>query len=363
MNLNPICHDMAYLTIYLVLTLLSKMVWLKESTNILLRPVTILSQAFMPFSYWSFAAQTVVSLINILPTFELNWISPQTKLYSTNPDLTQLKVFGCACYPNLRRYNTHKLEPRTRECIFIGYPPNSKAYLCLYQYTNRVYTSRHVLFNESKFPFSSTVHTIHASNSTPTSIPPWFSNQLYLHSTNQPSLLGSYPTSPHVSLPSYSPTLDSSTPASAEPPLPTSVTHLSSSLPTDVIPTSSTLQPSHPTNTHSMQTRSKSGISKPKSKLCYKVAMDYTFTEPPSYKIASQYPKWCEAMDADFLAPQRQHTWSLIPAPLNVNLVGCKWDFKLKLNSDESQSTKPDQLLRISSTGWCGFSGDLQSCG
>ena len=87
-----------------------------------------------------------------------------------------------------------------------------------------------------------------------------------------------------------------------------------------------------------MQTRSKSGISKPISKLCYKAVIDYTFTEPPTYKIASTYPKWCEAMDAEFQALQRQQTWSLVPAPPNVNLVGCKWVFKLKLNSDGSIS-------------------------
>ena len=87
-----------------------------------------------------------------------------------------------------------------------------------------------------------------------------------------------------------------------------------------------------------MQTKSKSGISKPKFKLCYKVVMDYTFTKPPSYKIASQYPKWYKAMDAEFQALQRQQTWSLVPAPPNVNLVGYKWVFKLKLNSDGSIS-------------------------
>ena len=94
-----------------------------------------------------------------------------------------------------------------------------------------------------------------------------------------------------------------------------------------------------------MQTKSKSGISKPKSKLCYKVAMDYTFNEPPSYRIASQYPKWCEAMDAEFLALQRQQTWSLVPAPPNVNLVGCKWVYKLKLNSDGSISRYKARLV------------------
>ena len=70
-----------------------------------------------------------------------------------------------------------------------------------------------------------------------------------------------------------------------------------------------------------MQTRSKSGISRPHPKLCYKAVLDYTFTEPPTYKVASQYPKWCKAMDAEFQALQRQQTWSLVPTPPNVNLV------------------------------------------
>ena len=41
-------------------------------------------------------------------------------------------------------------------------------------------------------------------------------------------------------------------------------------------------------------------------------------------------------MDVEFQALQRQQTWSLVSAPPNVNLVGCKWVFKLKLNSDDS---------------------------
>ena len=39
-------------------------------------------------------------------------------------------------------------------------------------------------------------------------------------------------------------------------------------------------------------------------------------------------------MDAEFQALQRQQTWSLVPAPLHANLVGCKWVFKIKLHSD-----------------------------
>ena len=54
-----------------------------------------------------------------------------------------------------------------------------------------------------------------------------------------------------------------------------------------------------------MTTRSKSDITKPKSKFYYKPVLDYTYTEPPSYKIVAQYPKWCEAVDAKFKALQK----------------------------------------------------------
>jgi hypothetical protein len=39
-------------------------------------------------------------------------------------------------------------------------------------------------------------------------------------------------------------------------------------------------------------------------------------------------------MDEEFSALQRQHTWSLVPLPPGKNIVGCKWVFKLKKNSD-----------------------------
>ena len=81
-----------------------------------------------------------------------------------------------------------------------------------------------------------------------------------------------------------------------------------------------------------MTTRSKNRISKPK--LCYKAVVDYSHTEPPSYRIACKFPQWVKAMDEEFFALQRQKTWSLVPAVPGINLVGCKWVYKLKLHSD-----------------------------
>uniref|UniRef100_A0A2N9IDC8 Reverse transcriptase Ty1/copia-type domain-containing protein n=1 Tax=Fagus sylvatica TaxID=28930 RepID=A0A2N9IDC8_FAGSY len=58
-----------------------------------------------------------------------------------------------------------------------------------------------------------------------------------------------------------------------------------------------------------MQTRSKSGIFKPK--LGYAAHIDYKTTEPPSYKIAAQHPQWCTAMQEEFAALQQQGTCSI----------------------------------------------------
>ena len=41
-------------------------------------------------------------------------------------------------------------------------------------------------------------------------------------------------------------------------------------------------------------------------------------------------------MDEEFSALQRQNSWSLVPTTPSINLVGCKWVYKLKLHSDGS---------------------------
>ena len=103
----------------------------RKHRHIIETVITLLTQASLDYSFWTFAAQTTVTLINLMPTTVLNWKYPWSKLYSTSPDPTHLKIFGCACYTNLRPYTAHKLESRTRECIFIGYPTHCKGYLCL----------------------------------------------------------------------------------------------------------------------------------------------------------------------------------------------------------------------------------------
>jgi hypothetical protein len=76
------------------------------------------------------------------------------RLFKSPPNYCMLKIFGCACWPHLRPYNKHKLEFRSKPCVFLGYSSLHKGYKCLDMETGRVYISRDVIFDEADFPFS-----------------------------------------------------------------------------------------------------------------------------------------------------------------------------------------------------------------
>jgi histone deacetylase 1/2 len=82
-------------------------------------------------------------------------VSPFERLHGTHPDYNFLRVFGCAVWPNLRPYNSRKLEFRSKRCVFIGYSTLHKGYRCLDPKVGRVYISRDVVFDEHVFPFAS----------------------------------------------------------------------------------------------------------------------------------------------------------------------------------------------------------------
>lgn len=117
--------------------------------------LTLMAQASIPNQFWEHAFQTATFLHNRTITPVLSYLSPYQKLYSQIPDYTSLKTFGCLCYPFLRPYNRHKVDFRSLPCVFVGYSPTHKGYMCYHVPSERIYIARHVVFNESVFPYSS----------------------------------------------------------------------------------------------------------------------------------------------------------------------------------------------------------------
>ena len=68
-----------------------------------------------------------------------------------------LHSFGCLCFPWLKPYTKHKLQPRSVPCIFVGYSASQYAFYCLDPTTNKLYTSWHITFFDDQFPYASPI--------------------------------------------------------------------------------------------------------------------------------------------------------------------------------------------------------------
>jgi hypothetical protein len=213
-----------------------------------------------------------------MPTPVLQNQSPFEKLFHTTPDYTFLKIFGCACYPNLRPYNSHKFSPHSKECVFLGYSQHHKGYKRLHLDSDRMYISRDVIFHEDRFPFSTGSPLPESSSvSLPVVLPP----SLF----SPPSTTICPPDSPSILSPSSQSSHAISNTSSAVSSMPCS--------------TSSADQP--PARVHSMRTRSMTNIVQPRQLTdgrirylaphAFMAAASPTNIEPTCYSNAAPIPE------------------------------------------------------------------------
>ena len=324
----------------------------------------MIHQASLPPSFWSFALQTAAYLINRLPTQNLKMQSPFFKLFHKNPNLLKLRVFGCLCFPWLKPYTTNKLESRSEPCVFLGYSQSQSAYICFNLKTNKFHNSRDVQFVESIFPLSN------SSNQTSYPLPLGSSQSSSLGTNNSSSnvlpkspLTSYFPSTPPTLISAHFPTLSTnqnSTQSNMPPVLPISntgpistqqnVSSVPSYVPCNLRPNSPTTTTELPSSqppvleapvdvqqpSNVIVTRSKHGIVKPKKLFTYTVSK-YPIPssiEPSCVTQALKHDVWKQAMSDEFNALMKNGTWTLVPPQPNYNIIGNKWVFRLKRNTD-----------------------------
>ncbi|KAJ9550336.1 hypothetical protein OSB04_014381 [Centaurea solstitialis] len=96
-----------------------------------------------------------------------------------------------------------------------------------------------------------------------------------------------------------------------------------------------------PLPSHPMTTRAKAGIFKPRYRADVAsshglLAALHASTDPKGFKSAARYPHWMHAMQQELDALRRNNTFTLVPRPVNHNVVGCKWIFRTKYLADGS---------------------------
>ncbi|KAM1608415.1 hypothetical protein EV1_020385 [Malus domestica] len=283
---------------------------------------TLLVASNVPHVFWVEAFSTAIYLINRLPISGMMQ-SPWELLFHTFPDYCRLKVFGCSCFPWLKPYTTSKLDSKSKYCVFLGYSLQHKGYRCLDPLTQRVYISRHVIFDESTFPFHHSHPLSPSASRFNTASPVVSSVDLQFtvpHSSRSCTTSASLTVPPTAPIASHAPTAPTAHTApidSHAAPVASHADYVAShvdsvtshdllaapidshdptvdsiGLPISVPSVSSTVH-----NTHPMLTRSKAGIFKPKAFSATKHPLPSSLDFVPStYLQASKHAHWRTAM-------------------------------------------------------------------
>lgn len=98
-----------------------------------------------------------IFLYNRTTTSSLAEASPYKELHDESPNVRDLRIFRCTAYPNLCLFNRNKFSNRSSAHIFIGYPANTKGYLCYNPENGKIVISRDVLFLEKDFLAAATL--------------------------------------------------------------------------------------------------------------------------------------------------------------------------------------------------------------
>ncbi|CAL2246117.1 unnamed protein product [Prunus armeniaca] len=253
----------------------------RKNRHVIETALTLSVSANLPGQFWYHAVAHAAYLINFMPSIALGNQSPFQKLFEKPPPLQHIRVFGTVGYKGVICYNTT---------------------------THRFLLSRHVIHDESVFPFRHSEPSPPFSNlssCTPSSFkaPPIVVSVSYhvpsLASCSDPSLASSHSSDVpfHVSA-SFGddPVLVALGADSID-----NLQVLSAQQLQVLLPSHESSSPSMPPPMHPMQTRSKSGIVKTKpfeDYQCYLTTIPpfHEAAEPTTYMAASQSSVWIQAM-------------------------------------------------------------------
>jgi transposase InsO family protein len=246
----------------------------------------------LPLSFWDFALETAVRVLNMVPTKKVEK-TPYQLWHGEVPVLSYLRVWGCEAL--VKRDTPDKLQPRTTKCIFVGYPKETMGYYFYNPSENTVRVARYAEFFEKNF--------IAQENS---------GRIVELLEDVSPSETTSNHQLGGESVQSDEPQVDD-----------------------DAIPLR----------------RSDRVIRQPDRWIGLveseeNVAGD--LNEPPNFKAALSDPesdKWLEAANVEMKSMQDNHVWTLVDLPPNARTVGSKWLFKKKTDMDGNVHTYKARLV------------------
>ena len=252
---------------------------------------TMMCHANVPQKFWAEAVNTAVYLRNRSPTVSLKQVTPYEHWTGEKPDLSHLKVFGCVAYIHVAKEKRNKFDAKSRKAIFVGYPAGTKGYKLFDISTGDFVRSRDVVFAEEDF------HDFVNERSVNTDL--FYPDGRQSESAEE----GNQP-EPEMLINQ---------------------------------PVGETYED------HFMQEVQQLGSLRERKaprrliEECNTVSLTSDIDEPGTINEAWQgnfKRQWKEATDSEYQSLISNHTWELVSPPSNKNIVGNRWIFKVKRNSD-----------------------------
>ena len=88
----------------------------------------MLHDSGLPHRFWAEALSTAAYLINQSPTTTLHDMTPFEAWYNKKPNVSHLRVFGCSGFVHIPKDQRKKLDPKAKQCTFLGYGSTKKGY-------------------------------------------------------------------------------------------------------------------------------------------------------------------------------------------------------------------------------------------
>ena len=99
-------------------------------------------------SFWGYAFETAAFTLNRAPRNSVE-TTPYELWFGKKPKLSFLKVWGCDAY--VIKLQPDKLEPKSKKCVFIGYPKETIGYIFYLRSEGKIFVAKNVSFLEKEF--------------------------------------------------------------------------------------------------------------------------------------------------------------------------------------------------------------------
>ncbi|KAK8936281.1 hypothetical protein KSP39_PZI013961 [Platanthera zijinensis] len=257
----------------------------RRNRTIMERVRAMLLHHKVPPEFWGEAAHTAVYVLNRSPTRSLENMTPYEAWYKRKPSVSHLRIFGCTAYRHIPKEGRKKLDTKAEKGVFLGYSQHSKGYRFYNPTTQKLQISRDIIFDE-KTSWD------------------WDQNTL-----------------PQLTVEVTDPEDQSSVGVAGFETQPSNPTE-------------------HPGNIFSPEISSESDSSSPQKTRTIEDIYSRSERvllikeEPETFKAAAINPIWCKAMEEEMEAIEKNRTWELVHKPVNKNIIGLKWVYKVKYNEE-----------------------------